>query len=111
MKRCEAFNIWFEDHKRKSGHLTPTVIPTTAPWPPIGLQYTYNSICAGCGQDLNKLTHYVCYMPNCPSQMRVTCSTSTVSQNTPNLNVLNIPEIQPLTTLDVKKMKRKPDEF
>jgi len=69
MKRCEEFNIWFEEHKRKSGHLTPTVIPTTAPWPPvIGLQYTHNSICSGCGMDLNKLTNYVCYMTNCPSQ-------------------------------------------
>ena len=68
MKRCEEFNIWFEDHKRKSGNLTPTFIPTTTPWPPIGIQYTYNRICAGCGMDLNKLTNYVCYMPNCPSQ-------------------------------------------
>jgi len=38
-------------------------------WPPvIGLQYTHNSICSGCGMDLNKLTNYVCYMTNCPSQ-------------------------------------------
>ena len=69
MKRCEEFNIWFEDHKRRSGHLTPTVIPTTAPWPPGSLDRTYGyNICGGCGMDLNKLTNYVCYMPNCPSQ-------------------------------------------
>jgi hypothetical protein len=61
MKRCEEFNIWFEDHKRKSGHLTPTVIPTTAPWPPGSV----NNICRTCGQDLSKLTNYVCYHPNC----------------------------------------------
>ena len=78
MKRCEQFNIWFEDHKRRANNSPGTTIfPTTAPWPPIGLQYTYNNICSGCGQDLNKLTHYVCYMSNCPSQMRVTCISTT----------------------------------
>jgi hypothetical protein len=61
MKRCEEFNIWFEEHKRKSGHLTPTVIPTTAPWPPGSI----NNICRVCHLDLNKVTKYVCYHPNC----------------------------------------------
>ena len=42
---------------------------TTTPWPPGSLDRTYgHSICAGCGHDLNKLTNYVCYMSNCPSQ-------------------------------------------
>jgi hypothetical protein len=43
--------------------------PTTNPWPPGSLDRTYGrNICGGCGMDLNKLTNYVCYMPNCPSQ-------------------------------------------
>jgi len=61
MKRCEEFNIWFEDHKRKSSHLTPIVIPTTAPWP----SGSINNICRVCHLDLNKVTNYVCYHPNC----------------------------------------------
>ena len=91
MKRCEEFNIWFEDHKRKmKRNLGPAKTEdiqwprdyqawppiTTTPWPPGSLDRTYGyNICAGCGQDLNKLTHYVCYHPNCPSQMRVTSTT------------------------------------
>lgn len=39
---------------------------TTNPWPPT------NNICRGCGQDLNNLTHYVCYQAGCPSQIRFT---------------------------------------
>ena len=73
MQRCEEFNIWFEEHKRKSGYLTPTVIPTTTPWPPIGFQYTYNNVCKLCKIDLNRATQYVCHHPNCPSQIKVTC--------------------------------------
>jgi len=33
------------------------------PWPPTFTQV--NNICRTCGQDLSKLTHYVCYHPNC----------------------------------------------
>ena len=74
MKRCEEFNIWFEDHKRKMNRnlgpartediqwprdIQPLMPRTTNPWPPT------NNICKVCGQDLSKLTHYVCYHPNC----------------------------------------------
>jgi hypothetical protein len=38
-------------------------------------------------------------MPNCPSQMRVTCST----QNTPSMNVLESTKIQPISMEDVEK--------
>jgi len=73
---------------------------TTTPWPPGATDRTYgHNICTRCGQDLNKLTHYVCYMPNCPSQMRVTCST----QNTPSMNVLESTKIQPISMEDVEK--------
>ena len=40
------------------------------PWPPTFPPV--NNICRGCGQDLNKLTHYVCYQAGCPSQIRFT---------------------------------------
>lgn len=39
----------------------PAMVPTTAPWPPGSV----NNICRTCGQDLSKLTNYVCYHPNC----------------------------------------------
>ena len=85
MKRCEEFNIWFEEHKKKMGvRIIPTQplgpiktmdimwpdrIPTTLPFPPIH----YNNICTLCRIDLNKATHYVCHHPTCPSQIKVTC--------------------------------------
>jgi hypothetical protein len=69
MRRCEEFNIWFEDHKKKMGIVR---IPTTTPWPPIGIQYTYNSVCKLCRMDLNKATQYVCHHPNCPSKLSIT---------------------------------------
>jgi hypothetical protein len=89
MQRCEEFNIWFEEHKKKMGiRIIPTQpfgpaktmdimwpdrMPTTTPWPPIGIQYTYNSVCKLCRIDLNKATHYVCHHPTCPTQIKVTC--------------------------------------
>ena len=75
MKRCEEFNIWFEDHKRRANNSPGTTIfPTTTPWPPGSLS---RNICMGCGQDLSKLTHYVCHMPTCPSQIRWSSVTTT----------------------------------
>ena len=89
MQRCEEFNVWFEEHKKKMGIriipiqplgpaktmdiMWPDRIPTTTPWPPIGFQYTYNNVCTLCRIDLNKATHYVCNHPTCPSQIKVTC--------------------------------------
>ena len=62
MKRCEEFNIWFEDHKRRANNSPGTTLfPTTTPWPPGSI----GNICRTCGQDLSKLTNYVCYHPNC----------------------------------------------
>jgi hypothetical protein len=62
MKRCEEFNIWFEDHKKQMGIVR---IPTTLPFPP-----SHYSGCKLCRMDLNKATHYVCHHPNCPSQWK-----------------------------------------
>jgi len=39
--------------------IQPLMPRTTNPWPPT------NNICRVCSQDLSKLTHYVCYHPNC----------------------------------------------
>ena len=85
MRRCEEFNIWFEDHKRKmKTNLGPAKTEdiqwprdkeswppiTTTPWPP---GYNERShFCSLCRIDLNKNTHYVCVHPNCPSQIRFT---------------------------------------
>jgi len=71
--------------------------PTTAPWPPGSLDRTYgHNICVGCGKDLNKPIHYVCHMPSCPSQMRVTCSVNANSLADNNMSALQ-PEI--ITTI------------
>lgn len=35
--------------------------PTTTPWPPGSI----SNICRVCNLDLNKVTNYVCYHPNC----------------------------------------------
>ena len=81
MKRCEEFNIWFEEHKKKMGvRIIPTQplgpirtedimwpdrMPTTTPFPP-----SHYSGCKLCRMDLNRATQYVCHHPNCPSQWK-----------------------------------------
>jgi len=51
----------------------PTMVPTTTPWPPGYNDRKYP--CPTCQIDLTKNYAYVCYHPNCPSQIRFTSIT------------------------------------
>ena len=68
MKRCEEFNIWFENHKLLANNFHYPIISTTTPFPP-----NHYNACTLCRIDLNKATHYVCHHPTCPTQIKITC--------------------------------------
>ena len=90
MQRCEEFNIWFEEHKKKMGvRIIPTQplgpaktmdimwpdrIPTTLPFP----QHYYdpwNDVCLTCRLSMTNKSNYVCNIPNCPKNSTATSNT------------------------------------
>ena len=71
MKRCEEFNIWFEEHKKK---MALRIIPTTTPFP----QHYYdpwNDVCPTCRLSMTNKSNYVCNIPNCPKNFTATSNT------------------------------------
>lgn len=128
MKRCEEFNIWFEEHKRKmKRNLGPAKTEdiqwprdkeswppiTTAPWPP-GSFDPWNAVCETCRLSMTNKSNYVCNIPSCPRNFTRTCSLAntagyaTLADN--NMSMLKPETPKTLTITQLNNLKKEEDK-